>query len=61
MKQSSLTIRLNTETRVALKRAADGESRTLSAKADLILIEWLRDNGYLSTPMEMDEPKDTQD
>ena len=46
-------MRLDTETRDALERAARDDNRKLSAKADIILIEWLRDNGYLSTPFEL--------
>ena len=56
MKQSSLTLRLSAETREALERASRDDNRTLSAKADLILIGWLRDNGYLSTPFGLDDP-----
>jgi hypothetical protein len=47
MKKATLTIRLNAITRDALERAARDDERKLSAKADLILIAWLKDNGYL--------------
>jgi len=47
MKMSSLTIRADTEVRDALEKAAKDDMRTISAMAHGILIEWLKEHGYL--------------
>ena len=46
-KTNPLGVRLQPEVKAALERAARDDHRSLSSLIDKILVEWLRECGYL--------------
>jgi hypothetical protein len=46
-KTPSLGIRVQSETKAALEKAAADDLRTISSLVEKILVEWLRKKGYL--------------
>ena len=55
-KDPALGIRLETDEREALERAAKADERALSAMGRKILVEWLRTNGWM--PERRSTPRD---
>jgi len=49
-KTPSLGIRVRPEVKAALEKAAEDDLRSVSSLAEKVLIEWLRDRGYLPKP-----------
>ena len=49
-KTPSLGVRLEANVKSALEKAAKDDLRSLSSLVEKILIEWLRDKGYLPKP-----------
>jgi hypothetical protein len=47
MKTTSVSCRLNEETRKALERAAESDMRTVGSLVGKIVTLWLRENGHL--------------
>jgi hypothetical protein len=47
-KTPSLGVRVQTETKAALEKAAKDDLRSVSSLIEKILVEWLRTKGYLS-------------
>ena len=47
-KTPSLGVRVQPETKTALDKAAKDDLRSVSSLIEKILVEWLRDKGYLS-------------
>ena len=48
MKSETLGVRIKPETKAALEKAAADDMRSMSSLIEKILVEWLRDKGYLS-------------
>lgn len=46
-KTPSLGIRVQPETKAALEQAAKDDMRSMSSLIEKILVEWLREKGYL--------------
>lgn len=49
-KTPSLGVRLQHEVKAALQKAAEDDLRSQSSLVEKILIEWLRERGYLPRP-----------
>lgn len=49
-KTHPLGFRVDPEVKAALERAAKDDHRSLSSLIDKILVEWLRERGYLPGP-----------
>jgi hypothetical protein len=49
-KTPSLGIRVQPETKEALERAAKADMRSISSLIEKVLVEWLREKGYLGKP-----------
>jgi len=47
MRQRSLGVRVQPETKAALDKAAKDDLRSVSSLIEKILVEWLRERGYL--------------
>lgn len=47
-KSAAVGIRIETEIKEALARAAEDDRRTVSSLIEKILADWLREKGYLS-------------
>jgi len=47
VKTPSLGLRVHPETKAAIEQAAKADLRSVSSLIEKILIEWLRDRGYL--------------
>lgn len=47
-KTAAITVRFEPEVKAALERAAADDNRETAIKAELILRQWLRENGYLN-------------
>lgn len=46
-KTPSLGVRVQPETKAALEKAAKDDMRSVSSLIEKVLVEWLRDKGYL--------------
>jgi len=46
-KEDSITIRTRSEIKEILQKLANEGYRTLSQQCEMVLIEWLKENGYL--------------
>jgi hypothetical protein len=49
-KSAQVMIRMRPSVRAALERVAKADNRSLSALIETILMQWLRENGYLKEP-----------
>lgn len=47
-KSPSLGVRVHPETKAALEKAAKDDLRSVSSLIEKVLVEWLRDKGYLT-------------
>ena len=59
-KERNLNIRLDDEEMDALSRAAMDDDRPTSALARRVLINWLRDNGWLAEKRQVVVPVDAE-
>jgi hypothetical protein len=50
VKTAALAFRMESEIKGALQKAADDERRSISSMVEIILSDWLTNNGYLSKP-----------
>jgi hypothetical protein len=49
-----ISIRLRPDHKAAFERAAEKDARTVSALAEIVLVEWLRARGLLPLPEKED-------